>query len=139
MRDLGTLPGHTTSEAVDINNSGQVAGYSSGPRGTRAFLWTSSGGMLDLGTLPGGDFSRAFGINNAGQVVGTSTSSAGMRAFLWTSASGMLDLNALISFVDPALVLSEAHSINDAGQIGALSGGGHEVEHYYRAFFLTPP
>ena len=93
--------------------------------------------MRDLGTLPGGNYSRAFGINNDGLVVGTAESSAGTRAFLWTSSGGMLDLNALIP-ASLGLVLSEAHVINDAGKIAALSGGGHEVEHYYRVFLLTP-
>lgn len=145
MQALGTLPGHTESEASGINNRGHVVGYSRGPHGTRAFLWTSTGGMRDLGTLPGGNFSRAYGINNLGGVVGTSTSSAGLRAFVWTPSSGMQDLNTTITGL--ATLLSEAHAINDAGQIAALTGAGeqpptagdnHDHEHIYRAFLLTP-
>ena len=145
MLDLGTLPGHTASEALNINDAGQVVGYSSGPQEMRAFLWTRNGGMQNLGTLPGGSNSRALGINNAGQVVGTSTSSAGTRAFLWTRVDGMLDLNTLIPSLNLGLVLSEAHRINRVGQIAALSGGGeqnnhdHEQEHFYRVFLVTPP
>jgi probable HAF family extracellular repeat protein len=125
-----------------------VVGYSSGPGGTRAFLWTASGGLKDLGTLPGGNYSRAFGINNLGAVVGTSRSSAGTRAFLWTSIAGMRDLNGLTPALELGLVLSEGHCISDLGQIVALSGGGdqdpsaggdnHEREHFYRAFLLVP-
>lgn len=133
--------------AGSVNNSGLSvgrAGYDTGAN-TRAVLWTLAS-RTNLGTLPGGDYSRAFGINNLGQVVGTSTSSSGTHAFLWTSSVGMLDLNALIP-LDLGLVLSEAHRINDVGQIAALSGGGeqapppgddHEQEHFYRVFLLTP-
>jgi probable HAF family extracellular repeat protein len=148
MQSLGTLPGDTSSEALDINNAAQVVGYSTGPQGTRAFLWTSDGGMQNLGTLTGGNYSRAFAINNLGQIVGTSNSPNGMRAVLWTAPGVLLNLNLLISGLGPDLVLSEAHCINDLGQIAALSGGGeqaptaagdnHDQEHFYRVFLLTP-
>src|SRR5262245_16956905 len=39
MRDLGTLPGDTGSEAFAINDSNEIAGYSTGPRGVQAVLW----------------------------------------------------------------------------------------------------
>ena len=54
MQDLGTLPGDKDSRAFGINDSGQVVGYSSGPHGITAFLWSSSTGMTSLGTLRGG-------------------------------------------------------------------------------------
>ena len=63
VRDLGTLPGDTSSEASAINNNGDVVGYSKGLRGIHAFLWTKAAGMQDLGVLPGGNTSRALGIN----------------------------------------------------------------------------
>ena len=74
MTDLGTIgpgcnPGN--SWAFDVNDSGQVAGWTcSGLAGgfTRAFRW-SGGVMTDLGTF-GGSGSAARGINNAGDVVG---------------------------------------------------------------------
>jgi hypothetical protein len=66
---------------------------------------------------------------------------------LWTGIGGIQDLNTLIS-ITAGLSLSEAHCINNLGQIGAISGaanhvtiGGeddHEQEHFYRAFLLTP-
>ena len=37
VRDLETLTGDWASEAVALNNSGEVVGSSKGPRGTRAF------------------------------------------------------------------------------------------------------
>ena len=66
IRDLGTLPGDTSSEASGINNNGDVVGYSKGPHGMRAFLWNKAIGMQDLGVLPGGNSSRALGINEWG-------------------------------------------------------------------------
>ena len=49
-----------------INNAGDVVGYSKGPSGMRAFLWTKGGGMQELGILPGGNSSRALAINDSG-------------------------------------------------------------------------
>ncbi len=56
----------------------------------------------------------------------------------------MLDLDDLIPPLLTGLTLSEAHRINNLGQIAALSGGaetppdGHEHEHFYRVFLLRP-
>lgn len=49
LTDLGRLPGLWDSQALGINNQGQVIGTSSG----QAFIWSSSGGMTPLGNLPG--------------------------------------------------------------------------------------
>ena len=125
VRDLGTLPGDYVSEAVAINNSGDVVGYSKGPRGMRAFLWNQTNGMRELGVLPGGDSSRALAISNLGEVVGSSTSTSGDRAFIWTKEAGMMDLNNASS-ADLGIVLFEAHSINDKGQIIAMGKDSSE-------------
>jgi probable HAF family extracellular repeat protein len=52
--DLGTLPGTTVSEAVGIDDSGRVVGWSTTlnfPPNGSPFMWTESGGMVDLSAL----------------------------------------------------------------------------------------
>lgn len=62
--DLGTLGGHETWPR-DLNDRGQIVGYSADGNGQRhAFLW-QDGLLADIG------LTDAFSINNAGQVVGT--------------------------------------------------------------------
>lgn len=102
--DLGTLPGWANSEAVAINNHGQVIGNASNGviirdgstpvfAAGRAFVW-QNGQMIDLGTL-GGKGSYAFAINAASQVVGASFTADGKEhAFLWQKGQ-MSDLGTL--------------------------------------------
>ena len=65
---LGALPGGASSEALDSNDAGDVVGTA----GSRAFLWTRSGGMRDLNQLVAPSrlvLTKATGINNAGAIV----------------------------------------------------------------------
>src|SRR5262249_49552018 len=112
------------SEAVDVNSSGQVVGFCSGPSGMRAFLWTSGGSMRDLGTLPGGRTSRALGINDEGRVVGTANGPAGLSAFVWTEGGGMEDLNGRIPPMESGVALEGGQGIGELGQIVVLTGSG---------------
>ena len=80
--DLGTLGGNN-SQAFDVNDRGQVVGWSETADGTTdAFLWRA-GTMTALPSLAGLG-SQAQAINNRGQIVGYSTAADGFfHAVLW--------------------------------------------------------
>ena len=115
--DLGTLGG-PYSEAVAVNNRGEVAGcsaFSALPSfpDKHAFQWTPTTGMVDLGTL-GGRGSWATAMNADGWVVGASNYSGDTsrtHAFLWTAADGMVDLGTLGGGGSTAL------DVNNHGQV----------------------
>jgi len=121
VTELGMLGGKTT-EAVGINNAGQVVGYSGTKSGDylgHAFIWEARVGMRDLGTL-GGEYSRAKCTNNKGQVVGsagTSVKRLGLERsheFIWDRRHGMRDLNKILG--DPEDDRIDVRAINDKGQ-----------------------
>lgn len=119
MKDLGALPGDSSSRANHISDHGDVVGASEGFEGVRAFMWTSTGGLQPLSSLQGGAYSEAFGINNLGQVVGQSGSSLGTRAVIWSGGT-VTDLNDLVPALPAGAILTGAFSINDQGQIVAF-------------------
>ncbi|GLQ44964.1 hypothetical protein GCM10007862_00150 [Dyella lipolytica] len=75
MRDLGTLPGDSISEALGINDQGLVVGESCGASGCRAVLW-QNGNIVDLNTRVAPGYSDqlvyANDINDAGKITGQS-------------------------------------------------------------------
>ncbi|MEO8277845.1 MAG: PEP-CTERM sorting domain-containing protein [Thermoanaerobaculia bacterium] len=103
FRGLGVLPGGSYSSSMpnDISFDGSViVGESQSSRGTQAFRWTLSTGMVGLGDLGGKDpYSSASGISGDGRViVGNSRSTdSGTRAegFRWSGASGMVGMGVL--------------------------------------------
>jgi len=126
---LGTLGG-ANSWAQDINDLGQVVGYSENARGKiRAFRWVN-GTMTGIGTL-GGSVSRALAINNKGHIVGHSQLTGDPRdpngapfvhAFLKKSGV-MTDLGTLGGRNSTAL------DINDAGQVVGWSETAAGIRH----------
>jgi uncharacterized membrane protein len=51
MDDLGTLDGHSDSEAEGINSDGEIVGKSYGRSSGGGFLYTDEFGMLELDAL----------------------------------------------------------------------------------------
>jgi probable HAF family extracellular repeat protein len=117
--DLGSLGGDY-SVGLDVNNNGQVTGYSTLVSGaTHAFLY-SGGKMTDLGTL-GGTESYGRGINDKGEVTGDSllsgstiTATNFSHAFLY-SGGKMTDLSTLGGD------RSSGYGINASGQVAGWS------------------
>lgn len=130
---IGTLPGHSSSVALAVNNRTQIVGWSGSAEGlmARAFLW-SDREMRDLGTLEGHEDSRALGINNQGEIVGWSGRAelSLSRAVLWNQGT-TTDLNETLS-PDSGWVLLEAAGISDNGDIVGTGIWQGEV----RAFML---
>ena len=90
MLGMGILRGDLGSAAYDLNERGQMAGYSSGfEHGTsHAVLWDRTTGLRSLGTLPFAVHSEGRGLNDAAKVVGNSD----YWPFVWTQSSGMQPL-----------------------------------------------
>lgn len=101
MVDLGSLSsrfGHSYSEALDINNSGQIVGVSAPAvftGYTTAFLY-ENGEMFELKELlePGAigwDLWSARSINNAGQIVGYGRLNDEIHSFVMTPIANAID------------------------------------------------
>ena len=113
VQDLGVLPGHSSSIAWGINQKGDVVGWSMGPDGTSAFLYTDATGLVKLPALPDRPRAIARDLNDVGQIVGTANA-GGVdlgHAVLWTNGS-IKDLGTLGTGS-----YSEGWAVNNFGQV----------------------
>lgn len=117
-------PGWSSSAALCVNDSGQVAGYGMTDDGERGFLWTS-GTLLEI-LPPGADSARANWVNGRGDVVGTAYTNGVPHAFLLRSGV----------YLDPTpgwgyskgIHVGEDGSVTGTGQFGAYISRGGETE-----------
>jgi probable HAF family extracellular repeat protein len=113
VQDLGALAGDTGSVAWAINARGDVVGWSNGPNGTRAFLFTDTGGLVALPGLPDRPRTLARDLNDVGDVVGAANAGGTDlgHAVAWRGGK-VQDLGTLGTGA-----FSEAWAVNNAGQI----------------------
>jgi probable HAF family extracellular repeat protein len=126
---VDTTHGSFATRATDVNDRGDVVGYSGG----HAFFY-SNGSTVDLGSL-GTGLSAAEGINNLGHVVGMTNLDNGDtdRAFIYRDGV-MTDLNTLVSNRTPAPLVG-AKAISDAGHVTGLY---RARDGSYHGYLLTP-
>lgn len=130
--DLGLLPGDTLSAATAINDNDQVVGTSTGPNGTRGFIW-QNGVMTSLGSFNENTFIQPSDINNAGVIVGGARTGDGYSrgtAFSWQNGV-FKNLNLVVG--SSASYGCSASAISDIGHIA-----GNCREYYSSTFRLTP-
>jgi probable HAF family extracellular repeat protein len=113
--NLGTLPGGFTSQAHDVNEAGQVIGWSDAADGTHVVRWDRHGTITDLGALTdvGGTIDSLLRINGRGAAAVTIATGTGNRhAARWDGHGGSVDLGTL-----PGGEESWATDINDDGVV----------------------
>ncbi len=114
------------SEAVALNDRGQVIGNMNLFESSRAFVWSAAKGMREIEASHGG---RAFvvDINNAGQVVGRQWEDGQSEtAFYWDATHGTRELWSLVDGADPlrdSITSFFPTAINQRGQIVGLGIG----------------
>lgn len=140
MIDLGTLGG-ATSEAVSINELGQVVGrarVTDSPVVRHPVLW-EKGHIVDLGTQAPCTSGSAKGINTHGQIVGSLTVCGAGRmyahGFYVEKGKPLVNINTLIVGRRHGVYVDDAEFINDRGEI---YGEGITRDNKIRAVLLVP-
>lgn len=119
MQLLPTLGG-SRGVALDINDNGQIVGWSEPAPGQadEAYIY-ENGAIRRLGSL-GRPGSVGLAITASGLVVGRATTRAGSsHAFYWTAAGGMKDLG-----LPKGTSFGQAWDVNSSGWIVGETGGG---------------
>ena len=125
-----------SATAWDINDRGQIVGYSGNRYGSpgQAVLWED--GMTTVLGDPQAE-GNALALNEHTQIVGYAVVNGQYRATLWQGGS-TIDLNAQIdpTVLEGGWVLTSASDINESGWIiGTATQAGTGAT---RAFLLTP-
>jgi probable HAF family extracellular repeat protein len=125
-QDLGCIVAQTEvaakchSEAVALNDRGQVIGNMNPFETSRAFIWSAVKGLREIEATHGGH-TFVIDINNAGQVVGRQWQDGqDETAFYWDATHGARELWSLVDAADPlrnGFTSFFPTAINQRGQI----------------------
>jgi probable HAF family extracellular repeat protein len=140
MVDLGDFGDSPLTQAIDINDRGQIVGQSSvrlpsGAFAAHPFLY-EAGVWRDLGLPTGVPLGIPRAINNRGDIVGNSNSSLGSSnrpPFVYTDGV-IYNLQTLLDDSGAGLNLQLVYDINDSGVI--LAQG--RLPNSYQAVLLIP-
>jgi hypothetical protein len=106
----GLLPANQNSQAVGINNAGNVVGFYS-PTATTSIGFLDLGGTISTVDPFASAFTQALGINNAGEIVGFYVDGGGVQ-------HGYTDIGGVFASFDPAgSINTTINGVNDLGQI----------------------
>jgi probable HAF family extracellular repeat protein len=146
MVSIGALPGDIMSIGTDLNEMGQIVGYSNDPEyASRPFLWTpsepngSTGTMVELSYVPGASGGVAEAINANGWVIGSTSVGAPIPdevAFLWVPDEPNGSVGTAIQLGTLGGDHADAFDINAAGDIVGYAqlpseGGWPGVDHAF--------
>lgn len=120
LREIDLLPGFTSSEAVALNNAGQLIGVAIDRRTNRRQGFSYKAGKL----IPLSDGSRALAINDAGVIAGESRTSS-------KSMSGPVLWKALTPVALGGCCGGTAVAMNNQGQV---IGNIYDQQGRYHAF-----
>jgi probable HAF family extracellular repeat protein len=108
--ELGFVPGSNSTEALALNNAGDVVGDATDANGIgQGFLWRN--GTIEPLMVPGATSTHPYAINDAGQVVGTTYGANWVRrGFVWN--------NGVFTLIEvPNSNGTTVEDINAAGQV----------------------
>ena len=134
LLDLGQIPGADFHRPLDINNKGDVVGYSTGAGVESPMLFTDADGLLPLADFGSANGARASAINDQGVVVGHAwVDGVGQKAVVWVDQR-ITRLDTLLINRGGFQSLTFAPDINERGQITGNGPWGAGL----RGFVLTP-
>jgi hypothetical protein len=111
-----SVPGAISTQANDINDSGEIVGQYELPNASGDLGFIYSGGKYTTISIPGAYDTQAFGISNNGTVVGIYEGGVGQSTSL---VNGFVYHDGQIAYV-PTYALWD---INDAGKIIGIADG----------------
>jgi uncharacterized membrane protein len=138
MTDIGALPGHTSSFALGISNSGFIVGGSYLDINRRIpFIWSADAGMRAIPLPPNTTTGYATAVNSSGWVVGVALGGRLTVPFLYKDGQ-TYTLQSLLpadtSWDFKHEYYNSADSISENGTIVGTGGRGG----LYRAFVMSP-